>query len=377
MATKTGSLRLERLTKEFGNGKEKVVAVRELSLTINPGEFVTLLGPSGCGKTTALRMIAGFETPTGGQVLLDGDDLSAMTPDKRPMGMVFQSYALFPHMTVFDNVAYGLRVKKMSGNEIKSAVAEVLESMSLSHLANRAPNQLSGGQQQRVALARAMVVRPKVLLFDEPLSNLDAKLRAQMRVEIRSIQRRLGITSIFVTHDQDEAMSLSDRIVVMRNAVVEQVGTPDEVYRRPSSVFVADFIGRSNFLEVESAVEARNGEAKVVVSGKKMTVAAQAKALSSKKPVLLVRPESISVTASKSRGASFEKGEGKVTNVVFYGNHVEYTLDTHEGEIVAVVSDPIYEEIVPVGKIAHYSFEPDRARLLPSDSTHATKQDQE
>ncbi len=377
MATKTGSLRLERLTKEFGNGKEKVVAVRELSLTINPGEFVTLLGPSGCGKTTALRMIAGFETPTGGQVLLDGDDLSAMTPAKRPMGMVFQSYALFPHMTVFDNVAYGLRVKKMSVNEIKSAVAEVLESMSLSHLANRAPNQLSGGQQQRVALARAMVVRPKVLLFDEPLSNLDAKLRAQMRVEIRSIQRRLGITSIFVTHDQDEAMSLSDRIVVMRNAVVEQVGTPDEVYRRPSSVFVADFIGRSNFLEVESAVEARNGEAKVVVSGKKMTVAAQAKALSSKKPVLLVRPESISVTASKSRGTSFDKGEGKVTNVVFYGNHVEYTLDTHEGEIVAVVSDPIYEEIVPVGKIAHYSFEPDRAWLLPSDSTHATKQDQE
>ena len=377
MVTKTGSLRLERLTKEFGNGKEKVVAVRELSLTINPGEFVTLLGPSGCGKTTALRMIAGFETPTGGQVLLDGDDLSAMTPDKRPMGMVFQSYALFPHMTVFDNVAYGLRVKKMSSSEIKSAVAEVLESMSLSHLANRAPNQLSGGQQQRVALARAMVVRPKVLLFDEPLSNLDAKLRAQMRVEIRSIQRRLGITSIFVTHDQDEAMSLSDRIVVMRNAVVEQVGTPDEVYRRPSSVFVADFIGRSNFLEVESAVEARNGEAKVVVSGKKMTVAAQTKALASKKPVLLVRPESISVTSSKSRGTDFDKGEGKVTNVVFYGNHVEYTLDTHEGEIVAVVSDPIYDEIVPVGKIANYSFNPERAWLLPSDSSHATKQDQE
>jgi iron(III) transport system ATP-binding protein len=198
-----------------------------------------------------------------------------------------------------------------------------------------------------------------------------------MRVEIRSIQRRLGITSIFVTHDQDEAMSLSDRIVVMRNAVVEQVGTPDEVYRRPSSVFVADFIGRSNFLEVESAVEARNGEAKVVVSGKKMTVAAQTKALASKKPVLLVRPESISVTSSKSRGTDFDKGEGKVTNVVFYGNHVEYTLDTHEGEIVAVVSDPIYDEIVPVGKIANYSFNPERAWLLPSDSSHATKQDQE
>lgn len=377
MATKTGSLKLDRLTKEFGNGKEKVVAVRELSLTINPGEFVTLLGPSGCGKTTALRMIAGFESPTGGHVFLDGDDLVAMTPDKRPMGMVFQSYALFPHMTVFDNVAYGLRVKKMSAAAIKSAVAEVLDSMSLSHLANRAPNQLSGGQQQRVALARAMVVRPKVLLFDEPLSNLDAKLRAQMRIEIRSIQRRLGITSIFVTHDQDEAMSLSDRIVVMRNAVVEQVGTPDEIYRRPASVFVANFIGRSNFLEVESATKSRNGQAKVLVSGKKMEVAAHNKALSSGKPVLLVRPESINVTASKSRGNKVDKGEGTVTNVVFYGNHVEYTLDTQEGTIVALVSDPVYDEIVQIGKVARYSFAADRAWLLPSDSTLATKQDQE
>lgn len=375
MASKTGSLRLERLTKEFGNGKEKVVAVRELSLTINPGEFVTLLGPSGCGKTTALRMIAGFESPTSGEVLLDGENLVAMTPDKRPMGMVFQSYALFPHMTVFDNVAYGLRIKKMSSAEIKAAVAEVLESMSLSHLANRAPNQLSGGQQQRVALARAMVVRPKVLLFDEPLSNLDAKLRAQMRVEIRNIQRRLGITSIFVTHDQDEAMSLSDRIVVMRNAVVEQVGNPDEVYRRPSSVFVADFIGRSNFLKVESAKKTRSGKASVVVGGVELEVSAQENALSSKHPVLLVRPESISVSASKS--AKPGKSEGVVSNVVFYGNHVEYTLKTDEGVILAVVSDPIYEEIVQVGQVAKYSFDEDRAWLLPSDSEQATKDDQE
>ena len=375
MTSKTGSLRLERLTKEFGNGKEKVVAVRELSLTINPGEFVTLLGPSGCGKTTALRMIAGFESPTSGEVLLDGENLVSMTPDKRPMGMVFQSYAIFPHMTVFDNVAYGLRIKKMGSAEIKKAVSEVLESMSLSHLTNRAPNQLSGGQQQRVALARAMVVRPKVLLFDEPLSNLDAKLRAQMRIEIRNIQRRLGITSIFVTHDQDEAMSLSDRIVVMRNAVVEQVGTPDEVYRRPSTVFVADFIGRSNFLRVETAKSVKGGKAKVVVGGKELEVAAQDKALGSAQPVLLVRPESISVTASKSSTPG--KSEGVVTNVVFYGNHVEYTLNTSDGSILAVVSDPIYEEIVQVGKVAKYSFDEDRAWLLPSDSEFERKQDQE
>jgi len=220
-----------------------------------------------------------------------------------------------------------------------------------------------------------MVVRPKVLLFDEPLSNLDAKLRAQMRVEIRGIQRRLGITSIFVTHDQDEAMSLSDRIVVMRNAVVEQVGSPDEIYRRPASVFVADFIGRSNFLTVESAAKSKAGQAKIVVSGKKMDVAAQSKALASKKPVLLVRPESITVAASKSQGKSVGKGEGRVTNVVFYGNHVEYTLDTHEGVIISVVSDPVYDEIVPVGKIAKYSFDPSRAWLLPSESSEAMKED--
>ena len=188
-----GRLVLTNLVKEFGNSKDRIRAVDDLSLVIEPGEFVTLLGPSGCGKTTTLRMIAGFETPSSGSISLDGEDLVRLSPDRRPMGMVFQSYALFPHMSVFENVAYGLRVKKMSTNEIKSAVKEVLDSMSLSQLANRAPNQLSGGQQQRVALARAMVTRPKVLLFDEPLSNLDAKLRAQMRIEIRTIQRQLEI----------------------------------------------------------------------------------------------------------------------------------------------------------------------------------------
>jgi len=251
MKAKTGRLQLTNLTKEFGNGSDRVIAVNNLNLTIEPGEFVTLLGPSGCGITTALRMVAGFENPTTGSVQLDGVDLGSLSPDKRPMGMVFQSYALFPHMSVYENISYGLKVQKMSKTKIREAVGELLDSMSLEHLANRAPNQISGGQQQRVALARAMVVRPKVLLFDEPLSNLDAKLRAQMRIEIRSIQRKMGITSIFVTHDQDEAMSLSDRIVVMRNAVVEQVGTPDEIYRKPNSVFVADFIGRSNFIKVD------------------------------------------------------------------------------------------------------------------------------
>jgi len=356
-----GRLVLTHLVKEFGNSKDKVRAVDDLSLTIEPGEFVTLLGPSGCGKTTTLRMIAGFETPTSGSITLDGDDIDRLSPDRRPMGMVFQSYALFPHMSVFENVAYGLRVKKMSNSEIKVAVAEVLDSMSLTHLSSRAPNQLSGGQQQRVALARAMVVRPKVLLFDEPLSNLDAKLRAQMRVEIRTIQRKLGITSVFVTHDQDEAMSLSDRIVVMRNAVVEQAGTPEEIYRKPNSVFVADFIGRSNFLKVDSVSSQNAGQAKITIQKKELEVNSHNSVSSADSSVLLLRPESTKI--SRDGGI----GQGKVTNVVFYGAHVEYTLESSHGTITILQSDPIYEEIFAIGESASFTFDPGRAWLLPSN----------
>jgi iron(III) transport system ATP-binding protein len=361
MTNKSGQLTLTNITKVFGNGDDKVTAVDNFNLTIEPGEFVTLLGPSGCGKTTTLRMIAGFETPTSGEISLDEKDLKNLTPDKRPMGMVFQSYALFPHMTVFDNVAYGLRVQHLPRALVAEKVGEVLESMSLAHLAARAPNQLSGGQQQRVALARAMVVQPKVLLFDEPLSNLDAKLRAQMRIEIRKIQQKLGITSVFVTHDQDEAMSLSDRIVVMRNAVVEQSGTPDEIYRRPNSVFVADFIGRSNFFKVDRASASTGNKVKVVVNSEELEVAAHPLALASSTPVLLVRPESIKVKAAHSG-----RSDGIVSNIVFYGNHVEYSISTSYGEISAIESDPIYDEIVQPGSNAVLEFHPSRAWLLPS-----------
>ncbi len=367
MEQTSGRLVLTNLSKEFGNGAERIIAVESLSLTIKPGEFVTLLGPSGCGKTTTLRMIAGFENPTIGSILLDNKNLENLTPDKRPMGMVFQSYALFPHMTVFENVAYGLRVKKLSEKKIKEDVGIALELMSLETLGNRAPNQLSGGQQQRVALTRAMVVRPKVLLFDEPLSNLDAKLRAQMRIEIRSLQQRLGITSVFVTHDQDEAMSLSDRIVVMRNAKVEQIGNPETIYRHPGSIFVADFIGKSNFLEVESVKKARStGKAIVRVLGKDMEVAAHPNAIKSGKALLLLRPESLAIKHAKTIEKS-SKSQGKVLNVVFYGAHVEYLIQTTHGNISAVVSDPVYDNIVPIGQIAEFSFDQSRAWLLPSE----------
>lgn len=359
----SGRLELKGLVKEFGKGQEVVRAVDNLNLVIEPGEFVTFLGPSGCGKTTTLRMIAGFETPTQGTISLDGADLNALTPDKRPMGMVFQSYALFPHMTVAENISYGLKIQKLSAEEIQKRVSEVLSSMSLDNLANRAPNQLSGGQQQRVALARAMVVQPKVLLFDEPLSNLDAKLRGQMRSEIRSIQQRLGITSIFVTHDQDEAMSVSDRIVVMRNAVVQQVGTPTEIYRHPNSTFVADFIGRSNFIQVE-AVKKSGEMAEVTALGTTFTVAAHSDSTSSNSQ-LLVRPEAITVSRSPISGMI--SGEGTVAMVIYYGEHVEYTIKTKNGEIVATTTNPLPTEMLRVGESATYSFAAISSWLLPKE----------
>ena len=363
----SSNLQLRNLTKVFGQGNEKVTAVDSINLDINPGEFITFLGPSGCGKTTTLRMIAGFETPTAGSILLDGQDMSALTPDKRPMGMVFQSYALFPHMSVYENVAYGPKTKKMPAAQIKAEVSAVLDSMSLTSMANRAPNQLSGGQQQRVALARAMVLRPRVLLFDEPLSNLDAKLRAQMRIEIREVQQRLGITSIFVTHDQDEAMSISDRIVVMRNSKIEQVGLPAEIYLRPASVFVADFIGISNFLEVASVKASSAGMAKVTVLGKEFDVPAHQGSLTTKS-ILLIRPESIRVKKAQASNQTISGVQGRVKQVVFYGEHVEYRIETELGVIIAVVTDPNFDEIVKVGEFAEFSFDPMRSWLLPSDT---------
>ncbi|RMF84013.1 MAG: ABC transporter ATP-binding protein, partial [Nitrospinota bacterium] len=239
---------LQHVTKIFGEGSQQVVAVDDLSLEVAEGTLVTLLGPSGCGKTTTLRMVAGFEVPTKGEIFIGGVRVDGIPPNKRDTAMVFQSYGLFPHMTVFENVAYGLKVRRVPRTEIRRRVAEVLELTGLKGLEDRAPQQLSGGQQQRVALSRALVVRPQVLLFDEPLSNLDAKLRVEMRGELRKLQKRLSITSLYVTHDQEEAMSISDLLCVMHEGKVQQIGTPSEVYTRPANRFVADFIGQANFL---------------------------------------------------------------------------------------------------------------------------------
>lgn len=239
------AIRIEGLRKDFGQGD----VLKGVSLDIAPGEFFTLLGSSGCGKTTLLRCIAGFEKPSAGSVIFGGRDVTRVDPWDRDVGFVFQSYALWPHLSVFDNIAYGLRTRKKSEAEIRRRVHEALELIGLPELERRLPGQLSGGQQQRVAIARALVFDPQVLLLDEPLSNLDAKLRVRMRREIREIQRRLGITSVYVTHDQEEALEISDRIAVMDEGVVRQIGTPDEVYERPADRFTAGFVGKSNFVE--------------------------------------------------------------------------------------------------------------------------------
>ena len=251
MGKEKKGIKLDHLSKIYKDPKTKkdFYAVHDVSLTIEPGSFATLLGPSGCGKTTILRMIAGFESPDEGEVYLGGEPINALTPNKRDTAMVFQSYALLPHYNVFDNVAYGLKIRKLDKATIHKKVMDILDLVELSGMENRMTNQLSGGQQQRVALARALVVEPGVLLFDEPLSNLDAKLRVTMRTEIRKIQQKTGITAIYVTHDQSEAMSLSDNIIVMQKGVVAQMGTPEKIYYEPVNEFVADFIGEANFLD--------------------------------------------------------------------------------------------------------------------------------
>ncbi|ACZ32001.1 ABC transporter related protein [Xylanimonas cellulosilytica DSM 15894] len=365
-ATASGRLNLRGLTKQFAGG---VVAVDDVDLEIAPGEFVTLLGPSGCGKTTTLRMIAGFESPTSGAVDLDGVPMISVPPSKRPMAMVFQSYALFPHMSVRDNVAYGLRLRRTPAAQLKEDVELALTSMNLLTMADRAPSQLSGGQQQRVALARAMVMRPNVLLFDEPLSNLDAKLRELMRLEIRRLQHRLGITSVYVTHDQAEAMAMSDRVVVMNSGRIEQAAAPDVIYRRPASVFVADFIGRANFLSADVLGAAGPGEARVEVFGEELVVPAHPAALAEREAVLLVRPESVRVRPVGAPGtadnADPQGRRGRVLATVFYGEHVEYEIETEHGTVLAVVSDPEVADIPSEGEIVEVSFAPSRAWLLP------------
>jgi spermidine/putrescine transport system ATP-binding protein len=333
---KTGSdidVRLDRVTKRFGG----VLAVDGISLDIRTGEFFSLLGPSGCGKTTTLRMIGGFEQPDEGVIELGGTNVAGLPPHRRDVNTVFQSYALFPHLNVAENVAYGLRRKKVDRGEIRGRVKRILELVDLPRFESRRTSQLSGGQQQRVALARALVNEPQVLLLDEPLGALDLKLRKQMQIELKGIQHEINVTFIYVTHDQEEAMTMSDRIAVMRAGRIEQIGPPEAVYERPATEFVAAFLGASNLLE--GTVEAREGGFGTVVltSGEKVRIPAGTLDGAAGRIKLGVRPEKIHLRArDEVLGGTDNVIEGKVHVATFVGVSNVYSVKTRSGQTITV-----------------------------------------
>ncbi len=316
-------IELQNIVKAYGD----VTVVKHVHLTIEEGEFFTLLGPSGCGKTTLLRMIAGFHSPDTGEINFNGKSILSKPAHKRNTGMVFQNYALFPHLTIFENVAYGLRARNVAEQEIKERVATVLDAVQLFDMAKRYPRQLSGGQQQRVALARALVIRPDVLLMDEPLSNLDAKLRISMREEIRRIQKNLGITTIYVTHDQEEAMAVSDRIAILHDGVLQQVDEPRGIYFRPCNRFVSQFMGECNFFEVQShAYDEQKALSEVVCDGQKFFMRAT---FNEEKQAFMLRPdwirveEGLHVEEHKNENAF----KGKILEISFLGTLTVYTIE--------------------------------------------------
>jgi iron(III) transport system ATP-binding protein len=337
---KAASVTFERVTKAFG----PVVAVREVSFTIAPGQLVTLLGPSGCGKTTTLRLIAGLEMPTAGRILIGEDDVTTVPATERDVSMVFQSYALFPHMTVLENVAYGLNVSGRPKAEARARAEDGLALVGLEGYGRRLPSELSGGQQQRVAVARALVLEPEVLLFDEPLSNLDAKLRRRVREEIRELQQKLGLTSVYVTHDQGEALAVSDHIIVMRNAEIAQEGGPRELYEQPLDRFVADFIGDANLVDAE--VTAVNGALATVRIGP-LTRELPHHGLEPGPARVALRPETI-VLLPEPRADALA---GEVLKATYLGSHMEYTVGTPLGELF-VVDPHVDRTLVPGAAVA-------------------------
>ncbi len=319
----TLDVELRTVTKRFGT----FTAVNNVSLGIRQGEFFSLLGPSGCGKTTNLRMIAGFELPTSGSILLGGQDVSQLPPFKRNVNTVFQNYALFPHLSVTDNVSFGLEMKRIEKGEIRKRVAEALEMVRLPDAGSKKPHQLSGGQRQRIALARAIVNQPRVLLLDEPLGALDLKLRKAMQLELKELQRQLEITFVFVTHDQEEALVMSDRIGVMDHGVLRQVGTPEEIYNRPADRFVADFIGDTNFLPCR-VLEYRDGQAQVEVDGLIMTVTSDQSLTANVQAYLAIRPEKVQIYPSSAPRTPDEERFGAViVEEVFMGTDTRYVAE--------------------------------------------------
>lgn len=347
-------IRLTDVDKSFDD--ERVV--KKLNLDVEEGEFLTMLGPSGCGKTTTLRMIAGFEVPTSGQIFLEGEDVDDKKPNERNVNTVFQNYALFPHMNVFDNIAFGLVEKKVKKDEIRSRVEEMIKLVQLDGMEKRMPAQMSGGQKQRVAIARALVNRPKVLLLDEPLGALDLKLRKQMQGELKALQRRLGITFIYVTHDQEEALTMSDRIAVMNRGRLEQVGTPEEVYNHPETKFVADFIGESNIIEgyienmTDDSIEVtmESGKAVIHETGYRME----------EMVYLCIRPENLKISTEAKEGFRFR---GQVKEHIFIGSTNKTMIEMPNGQMLKSVT-PAEDELIPVGTAVNVFWNPGKAVVM-------------
>jgi spermidine/putrescine transport system ATP-binding protein len=340
----------------------EVRAVDGVSLSVVGGEFLSLLGPSGCGKTTTLRMIGGFELPTGGRILLRGRDVTMDPPDKRPVNMVFQNYALFPHLNVGDNIAFGLRRRNVEGSEVRRRVAEALDLVHLVGYERRKPNQLSGGQQQRVALARALVNRPHVLLLDEPLGALDLKLRKQLQVELKRVQVEVGITFVYVTHDQEEALTMSDRIAVMNHGRVEQLGTPEELYERPRTRFVADFIGTTNLLA--GSVESTDGAlARIRLDSGETCVVARGSLAVGEPVELSIRPESVGLSASAATTATGSDIAATIEQVAYLGGNVQYIVRTAGGLAITAIAAKTGERL-PVGGAVDVHWSPTEALVL-------------
>ena len=361
-------VRLHELTKTFGS----VVAVEEVSATVDPGSFFTLLGPSGSGKTTTLMMVAGFVYPTRGEVFVDGRPVAGLPPQKRDLGMVFQSYAVFPHLTVFDNIAFPLQVRRARRAEIRQRVGDALELVQLVGYDRRLPRQLSGGEQQRVALARALVFRPRVLLMDEPLGALDKKLRAHMQLELKRIQRHLHVTVVYVTHDQEEALTMSDRVAVMQRGRIEQVGTPAELYEAPASRFVADFLGESNFVDgvvvgapaagrwlvrAPGGLEFRGVGAAPLRAGQAVTAAVR--------PEKLVPMES---PAELGEAGTVNTCKGTVGEAIYVGDATRYRVALGaDGTLTVKVPNRLGLRQLPEGETVTLAWSPDETRLFPRD----------
>ena len=359
----TPKVLLEHVERRFGD----VIALSALDLAIETGEFLTLLGPSGCGKTTTLRMIAGFIDPTAGRIMMDGRDITDLPPNRRQVGMVFQNYALFPHLTVAENIGFGMKQHGASAQERRARVGELLDLIKLPDTATRYPAELSGGQRQRVAIARAVARPPQILLMDEPLGALDLKLREAMQRELRAIQKKLGITTLYVTHDQTEAMMMSDRIVVMNNGRVEQIGSGEDIYLRPATRFVAQFVGRINFLAAQAAGAGAPGQIKV--AGNLLAPpAAGGLALNQRAVTLAIRPEHVRILPDGNAPTGYNALRGRLTERIFVGSSTQLTVEVDAGVALTLDARPD-DTIPPVGANILIGWEPDRAVLLAPDAS--------